>query len=79
MKPAAGKAPLTGARKLSVLLVPWVFLGVFAYLYTTFLLPQARSGHLLAVCFSLFVALVFVSFATAAVTFSRDVLAGRYP
>ncbi len=70
---------LTGAQKVSVILLPWLFLGLFAYLYATFLLPQARGGHLLAACFGVFVALFFASFTVAAGTFSRDVLAGRYP
>ena len=74
-----GKYRLTGVRKLVVLLLPWAFLALFAALYLTLLLPQARGGHLLAICVGLFAALVFVSFAAAAITFSRDVLIGRYP
>ncbi len=75
----APKAGLSGGRKLAVLLLPWVFLVLFAFLYLRFLWPQAQAGHLLAACFSVFVALVFVSFTVAAVAFSRDVVAGRYP
>ena len=73
------QAGLSGGKKLAVLLLPWVFLVVFGYLYTQVLLPKAQDGHLLAACLSVFVAVVFVSFLIAAVAFSRDVLAGRYP
>jgi hypothetical protein len=65
--------------KLAALLVPWAFLCVFAALYSTFLLPRMRDGHVAALCLGAFVALVFVSFFVAAITFSRDVLAGRWP
>ena len=75
----SGKYRLTGVRKLAVLLLPWAFLAVFAALYMTFLWPQARGGHLIAICVGLFAALVFVSFAAAALTFCRDVVIGRYP
>lgn len=71
--------PLSGARKVGVLLLPWLFLALFVGLYTQFVLPHARAGNLLAVCFAVLGALVFVSFTLAAVTFSRDVLRGAYP
>jgi hypothetical protein len=71
--------PLTGSRKLALLVLPWLFLVVFAYLYLAVLLPRALSGHLLSACFGVFVAMVFVTFTVAALTFSRDVLSGRYP
>jgi hypothetical protein len=64
---------------LAALLVPWVFLVVFAFLYLTFLWPRIQAGGLLPICFGAVVGLVFVSFSVAAVTFSRDVLSGRYP
>ncbi len=70
---------LSPGRKWGLLLLPWLFLAVFAYLYFTVLLPRAAGGHLLAACFGVFVAMVFVSFTVAAITFSRDVLAGKYP
>jgi hypothetical protein len=76
---ASGKYRLTGIRKLAVLLLPWAFLATFAELCMTLLWPQVRGGHLPAICLSLFVALAFVSFAAAALTFSRDVVTGRYP
>ncbi len=65
--------------KLAALLVPWAFLVLFAALYVFVLLPRVRDGAWLAICVGAFVALVFLSFLTAAVTFSRDVLTGRWP
>ena len=64
---------------MAALVVPWAFLAVFAFLYLTFLWPKISAGGLVPVCFGAVVGLVFVSFAVAAVTFSRDVLSGRYP
>jgi hypothetical protein len=61
------------------LAVPWVFLCAFATLYALLLLPRMRDGAVVALCLGAFVALVFVSFAAAAVTFSRDVVSGRWP
>ena len=66
-------------QKLALLVLPWLFLIVFAYLYLTVLLPRALAGHLLSLCLGAFVAMVFVTFAVAALTFSRDVLSGKYP
>ena len=66
-------------RKVTAVLVPWVFLAVFAMLYVVFLLPRVRDGSLLSVCVGAFVALAFVVFLVAAVTFSRDVLTDRWP
>ena len=51
----------------------------FAALYITLALPRVREGQPLAVCLGAFVALVFVVFFTAAVTFSRDVVTNRWP
>ena len=59
--------------------VPWVFLAVFAGLYVVLALPRVRDGHVLAMCVGAFVALVFVVFVVAAVTFSRDVVLDRWP
>jgi hypothetical protein len=59
--------------------VPWVFLIVFATLYIVLALPRVRDGQVLAVCLGAFVALVFVVFFVAAITFSRDVVQGRWP
>ena len=66
-------------RKIVVLLVPWAFLGVFAALYVGLLVPRLRDGQPAALCIGGFAALVFVCFFVAALTFSRDVLADRWP
>jgi hypothetical protein len=66
-------------RKAVAIAVPWVFLAVFATLYVLFALPRVRDGQFLALCLGAFVALVFVVFTVAAVTFSRDVLLDRWP
>ena len=70
---------LAGGRKLAVLALPWVFLALLAVIYLRVLWPQVTGGHLLAACVGVIAGLVFVSFSVAAVTFSRDVLSGRYP
>ncbi|MBX5493365.1 MAG: hypothetical protein IRZ14_19615 [Chloroflexi bacterium] len=70
---------LSGGQRLAVLLVPWGFLVVFALMYALVLWPRAADGHALAIVVSLFLALVFASSVLAAITFSRDVLQGRYP
>jgi hypothetical protein len=70
---------LTRRAKIAVLTVPWAFLCAFGALYVLVLLPRMREGALAALCLGGFVALVFVSFACAAITFSRDVLTGRWP
>jgi len=67
------------SRKVAAVIVPWVFLAVFASLYAVFVLPRVREGQLAAVCLGAFVTLVFVVFFVAAITFSRDVLANRWP
>ena len=70
---------LGSGGRLGALLVPWVFLAVFAALYLLFIAPRLREGAWLAVCVGAFVALVFLSFFAAALSFSRDVLTGRWP
>jgi len=65
--------------RLATIAVPWLFLAVFAALYVLVLLPRVRDGAWLAICVGAFVTLVFLSFLAAAVTFSRDVLTGRWP
>ena len=66
-------------RKAVAVAVPWVFLVAFATLYIVLALPRVREGQPLALCLGAFVALVFVVFLVAAVTFSRDVLSNRWP
>jgi hypothetical protein len=71
--------PLSGSRKVAVLLLPWIFLGIFITLYRTFMWGHVTDGNALAICLNVFVAIVFLSFVAAAITFSRDVISGRYP
>jgi voltage-gated potassium channel Kch len=59
--------------------VPWLFLALFAALYILLALPRVRDGHPVAICVGAFVALVFVVFFVAAITFSRDVVLDRWP
>ena len=70
---------ISPARKLVAVAVPWVFLAAFAILYVLLALPRVREGQALALCLGAFVALVFVVFLVAAVTFSRDVILNRWP
>ena len=70
---------LTGARFVSVLALPWVFVALFAWLVINFLLPRVLDGQVLAIILGVLVVMAFTSFTIAAVTFSRDVVAGRYP
>jgi hypothetical protein len=70
---------LSGARLTAVILVPWVFLAVFLFMFTRFLWPRIAEGQPIAVIVGVLVASMFVSSTLAAVTFSGDVLAGRYP
>jgi hypothetical protein len=70
---------VSAGRKVAAILVPWIFLAAFASLYVLLVLPRARDGQFVALCVGAFVALVFVVFLVAAVTFSRDVLLDRWP
>ena len=66
-------------RKVAALVVPWLFLVIFVTLIRLFLWPQVVEGRVLAMCIGAFMVIVLASFTVAAVTFSRDVLNGRYP
>ncbi len=66
-------------RKVVAIAVPWVFLAAFATVYVLLALPHLREGQFLALCLGAFIALAFVVFFVAAITFSRDVLLGRWP
>ena len=70
---------ISARRKITAVAVPWVFVALFALLYALFVLPRVRDGAVLAVCVGAFIALVFVIFLVAAITFSRDVLLNRWP
>jgi hypothetical protein len=78
-KSAAPQAALSFTGRLGALLVPWTFVLVFAVLYVWLLLPRVWEGHVLTVCVGVFSAYIFMVFTVAAVTFSRDVLIGRWP
>ena len=72
-------APLSGGRKVAVLVMPWLFLAVIAAVYDVFLIPRVSSlSAAWLIVVGVFIGMVFLSFTVAAVTFSRDVLIGRY-
>jgi hypothetical protein len=75
----SGRAPITRAERLGVLLVPWTFIVLFDGLYVEFLLPRVREGHAIAIVLGVFVTFVLIVSIVAAITFSRDVLTGRWP
>ncbi len=66
-------------RKAVAVALPWVFVVAYAAIYVLVLVPRMRDGHFLALCAGAFVALVFVVFFVAAITFSRDVVLDRWP
>jgi hypothetical protein len=70
---------VTRTRKVAAILVPWLFLGVFATLYTLLVIPRFLEGSIVGLCVGAFVTLVFVVFFVAAITFSRDVVLDRWP
>ena len=67
---------LNRRQRASALCVPWSFVAVYAVLYVTVFLPRAHEGF--GALIGAFVGLVWVVFAVAAVTFSRDVLTGHW-
>jgi hypothetical protein len=66
-------------RRIGVLIAPWMFVGVFAGLWVGVLVPHASGGQTAWLVVSAVAGLALVSFVVAAVTFSRDVLVGRWP
>jgi hypothetical protein len=70
---------LSAARRVGALLVPWTFVVVFGGLYVWLLLPRVLEGHVLSVIVGVFVAFALAVSTLAAVTFSRDVVTGRWP
>ena len=66
-------------RKITAVVVPWLFLALYATLYVTLALPRILSGNLVALCLGALIAFVFCVFVVAALTFSRDVLTDRWP
>lgn len=70
---------MTTPQRLIAVLVPWLFVVVLASAYGILLWPRVMDGQLLGACFGVFLAVVLASFVVAAVTFSRDVVTGRWP
>jgi hypothetical protein len=70
---------LTRGRRLSVLVAPWLFVCAFAAIWFGVLLPRAMDGNVLLIGVCALAGCALVSFALAAVTFSWDVLRGRWP
>ena len=63
----------------AVLVAPWASVAVFAALWLGVLVPRALEGQPVLVCLGLLAGLALACFVAAAVTFSRDVLTGRWP
>lgn len=70
---------LTRTETIIVVSVPWLFVIVFAALLMFALVPAALAGHAVAIIVGVLAASAFVSFVVAAVTLSRDAMAGRWP
>ena len=70
---------ISAPRKITALVIPWLFLAVYATMYWALVLPRVSGGSIVALCIGAFIAVVFVVFLAAAVTFSRDVLQNRWP
>lgn len=80
MSPArAQRPPLATAQKVLVLLVPWLFVVVFAVVVQQVLLPRLISGSIGADVLTILIGSSFICFVVAAITVSRDTLAGRFP
>ena len=70
---------MTTPQRAIALLVPWLFVVLLAGAYAILLWPRVIEGQVLGACFGVFLAIVLASFIVAAVTFSRDVVTGRWP
>jgi hypothetical protein len=79
LKIDAQRVKLNGARRLGVVLVPWSFVVCLGALYAGLLVPRLMAGHWLAVVLAVLGAVIVSVFVVAAITFSRDVLVGRWP
>lgn len=69
---------MTAPERLVAVLVPWTFVIILAGAYSFVLWPRLTERQLLGACLGVFLAIVLVSFILAALTFSRDVLSGRW-
>ena len=70
---------LSATQRLAVLAVPWLFLCAFTAVWLLVLIPRAVEGHAALICICAFATLALGTFLVAAITFSRDVLRGRWP
>jgi predicted anti-sigma-YlaC factor YlaD len=64
------------AERVIAVAVPWAFVALFAVLYGRLLFPRFGDNLLLTVLVA-FAGLALISSVAAAVTLTRDVLAGR--
>jgi hypothetical protein len=71
--------PLRRGQRIRVLIAPWAFVALFAVVWVGILVPRALGGQAALICISVLAGLALLSFVIAAVSFSRDVLAGRWP
>jgi hypothetical protein len=67
------------SHRAALVAVPWLFLMLFAAMFTGLVWPRATDGHVVAMIVSAIMAIGFVCSSAAAITFSRDVIVGRYP
>ena len=66
-------------QQVAVLVAPWTFVVVFSAIWLGVLVPRALAGPPIVVLIGVFAGCALVTFWLAAVTFSRDVLGGRWP
>ena len=66
-------------HKLSVLVLPWLFVALLVGAYLELLLPRIHQGGAMGVVIALLAIVPLGSFAMAAVTLSRDVVTNRWP
>jgi hypothetical protein len=73
---------MVGPQRLSalrLLIAPWLLVVGFGAFWLAVLLPRAAGGQPALICLTFLAGLGLVCFLVAAVTFSRDVLTGRWP
>jgi hypothetical protein len=66
-------------QQVAVLVAPWTFVAVFSSIWLGVLVPRALAGPPIVFLIGVLAGCVLVTFWMAAVTFSRDVLGGRWP
>ena len=65
--------------RAAVLIAPWAFVLGLGGVWLGLLLPRVPSGSAPLVCLTLIAGLALISFIVAVVTFTQDVLGGRWP